>query len=69
MATPSAEIGFLAGESEIHLVLKLKVRNGSVESSGGVDGRCVLWSPSESWGQVTRASLGPRDSSEAAPWG
>lgn len=27
------------------------------------------WSPSESWGQGARASLGPRDSSEAVPLG
>ena len=40
--TPPAETGFLAGESKIHLVLKLKVRNGSVEMNGGwVGGECI----------------------------
>ena len=68
--TPPAETGFLAGESKIHLVLKLKVRKGSVEMNGGwVGGECIAWRHSESWGQGARASLGPRDSSEAAPLG
>lgn len=67
--TPPAETGFLAGESKIHLVLKLKVRDGSVESSGWMEGPCILGAPLKAGGRELMPPWGPGTVLRPCYWG